>query len=390
MTGLQRRRRHACGSAPHPQRPDNYAERGPRGFLRFAALCLALVPSAVFAQAPQEVVEYYGLDALGSVRMVFDPNGDVTGRMDYGPFGESLTSATGLPSRAYAGLFRDGEAGLDAAEARSYQVRTGRFSTVDPVYDGVFEPQRWNRYAYAQNNPISYSDPAGLLADSCTMSHWTTFDDEGIPTFHSTSNCTAGGGGGGWTSDQLNNFLFNILWPLQDALFISDTQAYFGGQTAGEPTPGPYLTGPPPPRPSDTAIGPIPTPEAPVLTGPPTPIITAAPQPSQSDLQIQAIAGGVDSRAGPFSKPSTYALLLGGSAVGGACIGYCVPGISNLVIIGKNIAYLPATSEWFADLAQTQAPGVYWGAHLWASVIGNAINRRDEIRGGVNWLLYGK
>jgi RHS repeat-associated protein len=63
--------------------------------------------------------------------------------MDYGPYGEPLSSAVGLSSRAYAGLFRDSEAGLDHAQARSYQVRTGRFTTLDPIYAGLFDPQAW-------------------------------------------------------------------------------------------------------------------------------------------------------------------------------------------------------------------------------------------------------
>src|SRR3989304_9489738 len=84
--------------------------------------------------------------------------------MDYGPFGQELSPATALPDRRFAGLFRDGEAGLDHAQARSYQARTGRFSTVDPIYAGLFEPQRWNRYAYALNSPLSQTDASGLLA----------------------------------------------------------------------------------------------------------------------------------------------------------------------------------------------------------------------------------
>ncbi len=136
-----------------------------RGLVRACAIGAAILGSAPPASAQSEQVEDYALDALGSVRVVFDANGTILGRMDYGPFGEELSGATGLPDRRFAGLFRDGEAGLDAAGARSYQVRTGRFSTSDPVYAGIFEPQRWNRYAYALNSPVSISDSSGLLAE---------------------------------------------------------------------------------------------------------------------------------------------------------------------------------------------------------------------------------
>ena len=131
---------------------------------RVAAALAILLATATSASAQGETVEYYGLDALGSVRVVFDANGTIIGRMDYGPFGQELFGATGMPDRRYAGLFRDGEAGLDAAGARSYQSRTGRFSSVDPIYAGLFQPQRWNRYAYALNSPLGFLDPAGLQA----------------------------------------------------------------------------------------------------------------------------------------------------------------------------------------------------------------------------------
>ncbi len=131
------------------------------------ARLLALTVAALLlpqAAAAQEVVEYYALDAIGSVRVVFNADGTVKGRMDYTPFGGELQPAVSLPPEAFAGLFRDGEAGLDHAQARSYQVRTGRFSTIDPIYAGLFEPQQWNRYAYAGNNPLAFVDPYGLTA----------------------------------------------------------------------------------------------------------------------------------------------------------------------------------------------------------------------------------
>jgi RHS repeat-associated protein len=125
------------------------------------------LPAAV--QAQSETVEYYGLDALGSVRVVFNASGVVLGRMDYGPFGEELTASTGVPTNRFAELLRDGESALDYAQARMYQFRTGRFTTVDPVNAGLFEPQLWNRYSYALNSPVSFADPEGLLPQVCTF-----------------------------------------------------------------------------------------------------------------------------------------------------------------------------------------------------------------------------
>jgi RHS repeat-associated protein len=154
-----------------------------------AGVALAL---PVRASAQAEVVEYYGLDAIGSVRIVFDQTGAVTSRMDYGPFGEQMMVSTTV-AKVYAGLFRDGEAGLDYAEARSYQVRTGRFSAPDPVYAGLFNPQAWNRYAYALNSPLAFVDPTGLAADSCVMKEFKLDGDKTTMAY----DCSVTGGGGG-------------------------------------------------------------------------------------------------------------------------------------------------------------------------------------------------
>ena len=124
------------------------------------AALACLVPST--AQAQTETIEYYGLDALGSVRIVFDATGAVLGRQDYGPYGRPLFPATGLPPERFGGQPVDGEIEQGDFEAREYQMRTGRFTRVDPIYDGIFEPQRWNRYAYALNNPVTSADPSGL------------------------------------------------------------------------------------------------------------------------------------------------------------------------------------------------------------------------------------
>ena len=106
-----------------------------------------------------------GLDALGSVRVIFDAQGNVVDRMDYGPFGENLRAAITFPVEQFAQLARDAETGQDYAQARQYAAGLGRFTRVDPVYAGLFDPQQWNRYAYAANNPLRYVDPHGLCID---------------------------------------------------------------------------------------------------------------------------------------------------------------------------------------------------------------------------------
>jgi len=69
------------------------------------------------------------------------------------------------------GQKRDNETGLDYFGARYFSAPLGRFTSPDkPLLDQhVADPQSWNLYVYARNNPLLYIDPTGneieLLGD---------------------------------------------------------------------------------------------------------------------------------------------------------------------------------------------------------------------------------
>jgi RHS repeat-associated protein len=130
-----------------------------------ASLVVAFLALGTSRAAAQEVIEYYGIDAVGSIRVVFAPDGTVKARSEYLPFGEEWAPATPggpLPTQRFTGQQRDSEEGHDNFNARTYLTRAGRMTSPDPVMAGLFEPQRWNRYAHGLNNPLSYVDPTGL------------------------------------------------------------------------------------------------------------------------------------------------------------------------------------------------------------------------------------
>jgi RHS repeat-associated protein len=129
---------------------------------------LALVADAASAQTPTEGIEYYATDAIGSIRIVFDVNGTVLGRQDYGPFGRELFPAPALPKERFAGQESDGESQQSHFHARQYQERTGRLTRVDPMFAGLFDPQASNRYSYAVSSPITFTDATGLQAKPVT------------------------------------------------------------------------------------------------------------------------------------------------------------------------------------------------------------------------------
>jgi RHS repeat-associated protein len=131
---------------------------------RLAVWCLALMlmPAVARAQAPAETTEYYGQDAVGSIRIVFDVSGTVLARQDYAPFGKPLFSAPAMPKEGFGAQQTDAETDQSYFHARMFEARTGRFTRPDPIQAGLFEPQLLNRYAYARNSPLAFSDFDGL------------------------------------------------------------------------------------------------------------------------------------------------------------------------------------------------------------------------------------
>jgi RHS repeat-associated protein len=111
-------------------------------------------------------------DHLGSPRRIFDGTGGIVSTHHFMPFGEEKPLAGRVDSnRSYfTGHQRDPEAatannpdGLDYMLARYYSSSLGRFMAVDPSAESIVlsDPQSWNRYAYAANNPLRYVDPDG-------------------------------------------------------------------------------------------------------------------------------------------------------------------------------------------------------------------------------------
>ena len=89
------------------------------------------------------------------------------------PFGDGLTpvsvrgyaSCVDATEHHFTGKERDTESGNDYFEARYYASSMGRFMSPDPVFgtiERVADPQQWNMYAYARNNPLTNTDPTGL------------------------------------------------------------------------------------------------------------------------------------------------------------------------------------------------------------------------------------
>jgi RHS repeat-associated protein len=68
----------------------------------------------------------------------------------------------GIRSRS-TGKERDVETGLDYFDARYMSAAQGRFTSTDPVSGQISNPQSFNAYSYAWNNPLKYTDPTGMV-----------------------------------------------------------------------------------------------------------------------------------------------------------------------------------------------------------------------------------
>jgi RHS repeat-associated protein len=122
-----------------------------------------LLPTSVEAQSQPDPVEYYHLDAVGSVRAVTNSSGAVIRLHDFKPFGEEITTPSTADRKLFTGQERDYSTGLDYVGARYYRPDLGRFTTVDPehVNGYIGDSQSWSPYASVRNNPLRYSDPSG-------------------------------------------------------------------------------------------------------------------------------------------------------------------------------------------------------------------------------------
>ncbi|MDE2154877.1 MAG: hypothetical protein KGJ32_03135 [Xanthomonadaceae bacterium] len=105
-------------------------------------------------------VIYSYTDPQGTPLVRADAQGTVTSTFDYTSYG-TVALGPQPDGTGYTGHVNDPDTGLVYMQARYYDPVAGRFLSVDPLAPsagGVFD---FNRYAYANNNPIVNIDPDG-------------------------------------------------------------------------------------------------------------------------------------------------------------------------------------------------------------------------------------
>jgi|GEM_PF-2284390 len=104
-------------------------------------------------------IKYYHSNHLGSTAALSDRQGEAFQEYLYYPYGELWVKDQNVDDEEFDILFTgqhyDKESGLYYMNARYYDPDIGMFMRPDPAMDGL------NHYAYANCNPIKYSDPTG-------------------------------------------------------------------------------------------------------------------------------------------------------------------------------------------------------------------------------------
>jgi RHS repeat-associated protein len=103
----------------------------------------------------------------------------VTEVLDYYPYGSTRIDQTTnnfRENKQYVAQYSDPETSLSYLQARYYDGSKGEFLSEDPIFLGdpkqqaLTDPQSLNSYSYANDNPITKSDPTGKCGeDACVL-----------------------------------------------------------------------------------------------------------------------------------------------------------------------------------------------------------------------------
>jgi RHS repeat-associated protein len=124
-----------------------------------------------------ETTHFQHQDWIGTVRLRTAYDNQTEGSFASLPFGDGFSfSGSDFDHVHFAGLEHDYVSNTDHAQFRQYNPAPGRWMSPDP-FSGSYDfsnPQSLNRYAYVSNNPLSLTDPSGLIdgSEGCIGGPW--------------------------------------------------------------------------------------------------------------------------------------------------------------------------------------------------------------------------
>lgn len=140
---------------------------------------------------PTNTTWFYHQDQINSSRLLSANEGWPVWQGTFLPFGEEYSPQITTNHYKFTGDEHDAETNLEHTLYRQYSGTMGRWLTPDPAGTrsaNPANPQSWNRYTYAKNNPINAIDHSGLEddgyglcgSDDCNYSGLDNFGAEGF------------------------------------------------------------------------------------------------------------------------------------------------------------------------------------------------------------------
>jgi RHS repeat-associated protein len=147
----------------------------------------------------------YHTDQQGSVRAISNASLQLVYAARYDPYGNlrHAFSNNGYTTQplGYTGASFDPEGAVLYLNARYYAPSVARFIQRDTVFGDEANPASLNRYAYAFNNPMVYTDPSGnnpcWFNPQCWSDYFADFLNSSSRSIAGWPGCGWGGGGCG-------------------------------------------------------------------------------------------------------------------------------------------------------------------------------------------------
>ncbi|GAB3417709.1 hypothetical protein GCM10027516_11730 [Niabella aquatica] len=180
-------------------------------------------------------IYYTYTDQLGSIIAVTDEAGTIVAEQNFDAWGRKRNPANwtygsvpALPDwlyRGFTGHEHIDETGMINMNARMYDYTTGQMLAPDNYVQYALSPSGYNRYLYANGNPLKYTDPSGDLSHA----EW----NQAMSLIENTVG--TGGGNGGYISSGMGSpYIFKSM---DEAFgygvgYISD-HGWWGGTAPG-------------------------------------------------------------------------------------------------------------------------------------------------------------
>lgn len=127
-------------------------------------LCMiGLVANSTAVAQQHGTVTYIYTDPQATPLAEADASGNITATFDYTPYG-TTAMGTAPSNPGYTGHVHDSDTAFVYMQARYYDPEARRFLSTDPKVLKPTDLANFDRYGYANGNPIRYIDPDGLYA----------------------------------------------------------------------------------------------------------------------------------------------------------------------------------------------------------------------------------